>query len=119
MRTVSAWCSSRQGRGEDGVVVEDAGPLLVDAIRGDQRGTAFVAMTDDLEQAVGAELVDRKVAEFVDAEDVRFDVLVQRAFNAAAGVCDAQRVDDFNGTGKQDRLAVVSTRVLTKLFIRA
>ena len=55
-----------QGRGEDGVVVEDAGPLLVDAVCGNQRGAAFIAVADDLEQAVGAELVNRKVAELVD-----------------------------------------------------
>ena len=44
-----------QGRGEDGVVVEDAGPLLVDAVGGDQGGAAFVAVSDDLEQTVRAD----------------------------------------------------------------
>ena len=56
-----------QGRGENSVVVEDAGPLLIDAVRSDQSGTALIAMADDLEQAIGAELVDREIAQFVDA----------------------------------------------------
>lgn len=54
-----------QRRGQHGVLVEDAGPVLVYAIRRNQRGTALVAVADDLEQAVGAELIDGQVAEFV------------------------------------------------------
>ena len=44
---------------QDRVVVEDAGPVFVDAVGGHERGALFVAVADDLEQAVGAELVDR------------------------------------------------------------
>ena len=54
----------QQGRGEDGVVVEDTAPLLVDTVC-NQRGAVFIAVADDVEQVVGAELVDRKVAKFV------------------------------------------------------
>ena len=39
------------------VVVEDAGPLLLDAVGRDGRGAVLVAVADDLEEAVGAELV--------------------------------------------------------------
>ena len=55
----------QQGRCEDGVVVEDAGPLLVGSVGRNQGGTALIAVADDLEQAVGTELVDREVAQFV------------------------------------------------------
>ena len=48
----------QEGRGQGGVVVEDACPLLVASVGGQQRGASFVAVADDLEQAVGAELVD-------------------------------------------------------------
>ena len=48
-----------QSRSEDRIVIEDVGPLLEDAIGGDQGRTSLIAMADDLEQAVGAELVDR------------------------------------------------------------
>ena len=68
-------CSSDlQRRSQGRVVVEDAGPLFVDAVGGHQRGVLFVAMTDDLEQAVGAELVDRQMAEFIDAKERWFDI---------------------------------------------
>ena len=76
----------QQGRSEDCVVVEDAGPLLVGSVGRNQGGTALVAVADDLEQAVGAELVDWEVAQFVHAKDGRFDVLVQGTLDAAAGV---------------------------------
>jgi len=56
----------QQRRGEHGIVVENAGPVLVDAIRRHQRGAALVAVADDLEQAVGAELVDGQVPKLID-----------------------------------------------------
>ena len=55
-----------QCRGEDGVLVEDVGPVFVDAIGGDQGGAALVPVADDLEQTIGAELVDGEISEFVD-----------------------------------------------------
>ena len=55
-----------QSRSEDRIVIEDAGPLLIDPVGCNQGGAALIAMADDLKQAVGAELVDRKVAEFVE-----------------------------------------------------
>ena len=58
--------------------------MLIDAIGGDQSGAAFVAVTDDLEQAVGAELVDGQVAQFVDAQHLRLDVMVAGALDANA-----------------------------------
>ena len=36
--------SVKQRGGEDGVVVEDLGPLLEDTVGGDQRGTALVSV---------------------------------------------------------------------------
>ena len=83
-----------QRRGEHGVLVEDVGPVLVDAVGRDQRGTAFVAVADDLEQTVGAELVDGQVAELIDAQDPGLDVVVQGLLDAAAGLRGGQRIDD-------------------------
>ena len=51
------------GRGQGGVMVEDLGPVLVDAIGCDRDGVAFVALADDLEQQVGAGLVDIWIAD--------------------------------------------------------
>jgi hypothetical protein len=59
------------------VVIEDLWPLLVDAVGGDDRGAALVAMADDLEEQVSAGLVDRKVSKLVQDEDRGLEVLVQ------------------------------------------
>lgn len=77
----------KQGRGEDGIVVEDAGPLLERTVRCNQSAPAFTAVAEDLKQAVRAELADRQIAQLVDAQHLRFDVLDQRAFDAAAIEC--------------------------------
>jgi hypothetical protein len=42
--------------------------VFVGAVGGDHHGSALVALADDLEQQVGAVLVDGQVAEFVDDE---------------------------------------------------
>lgn len=47
--------SVEQRGGQHGIVVEDAGPLFVNPVGGDQRGSTFIAMADDLEQAVCAQ----------------------------------------------------------------
>jgi hypothetical protein len=54
-----------QGRGQGAVIVADFRPLL-EAVRGNHGGAALVALTDHLEQAVGSELVDREIPQFVD-----------------------------------------------------
>src|SRR6202158_6201753 len=57
------------GRGQRAVILEDLRPVFIGAVGGDHHRCALVALTDDLEQQVGAVLVDRKVAELVDDED--------------------------------------------------
>ena len=49
-------------------------------------------MADDLEQAVGAELVDGQVAQLVDAQDLGLDVGRQRLLEAAGSVRGDQLV---------------------------
>ena len=48
-----------QRQGEHGVLVDVADPVIVDFVACHQRGATLVAVADDLEQSVGAELVDR------------------------------------------------------------
>ena len=83
------------------VAIEDAGPLAVHPVCRDQGGAALVAVAQDLEQAVGAGLVNGQVAEFVNAQQRRFDEVVQRALDAAGGLRAGQRVDDVDGAGEQ------------------
>ena len=55
-----------QGGGERSVVVEDLGPFLEHAVGGDEGGAALVALADDLEQEIGAILVDGEIAELIE-----------------------------------------------------
>ena len=55
----------QNGGGEGAVVVEDPGPLFEGLVGGQHDGAAFVALADDLEEQIGAVLVDGQVAEFV------------------------------------------------------
>ena len=49
---------------------EDLGPLLKRQIAGDQRGAAFVALAEDLEQQLGAGFRQRHEAQFIDDEQL-------------------------------------------------
>ena len=84
---------------QHGIVVEDTGPLFVNPVGGDQCGATFIAMADDLEQAVCAKLVDGQIAQFVDAQHTRFDVMLQGALHTATGVCQSQGIDDLDSPG--------------------
>jgi len=56
------------GGGDGGVAVEDGGPVLEGFVGGQDDGTAFVALADDLEEEVRAALVDGQVADFVEQQ---------------------------------------------------
>ena len=72
------------GRGQHGVLVKNAGPVLVDSVRRNQRCTSLVAVADDLEESVDAELVDGQIPKFVNAQDPRLGVALQRVLDAAS-----------------------------------
>ena len=95
----------QQRGGQDAVVVEDAGPLLVDAVGRNGDAAAFVAVADDLEEDVGAELVDGQIAKLVDTQQLGAEVAVQGALDAAAcGGCGGDGVDDVDGAGEEHRV---------------
>jgi hypothetical protein len=50
--------SIEDGRGNSAIAVEDRGPLFEGFIGGNDDGTAFVSLADDLEKQVGSALVD-------------------------------------------------------------
>src|SRR5215470_2153141 len=47
------------------VIVKDLGPFLERTVRGDHDRSLFIAQRDDLEEQIGASLVNRQIAEFV------------------------------------------------------
>jgi len=57
--------SIEERRGECTVVVEDLDPRLVRSIGGEYDRSTLVALADDLEEQIGAALVDREVSELV------------------------------------------------------
>lgn len=87
----------KDGRGQGGIVVEDARPLLVDGVGGNERGAALIAGADDLEEQIGALLVHGKVSEFVDDQQSRCNIVFERPSKRMGGLRSAERVDDFYG----------------------
>lgn len=57
------------GRGDGGVVVEDARPVLVGGVGGDDHDAALVAGADDLEEQVRPALIHGEVAQLVDDQE--------------------------------------------------
>ena len=53
------------GGGNGAIAVEDSRPLFEGFVRGDDDGTAFVSLADDLEKQVGSALIYGQVADFV------------------------------------------------------
>jgi len=82
-----------QRGGEYGVVVEDFRPAFERAIGTHQDGATLVALGDDLEQQVGAELVDRQVPDLVHDDERRFQIALHGAFQGAGTGGSRESVD--------------------------
>ena len=93
------------GGGERAVVVEDLGPVLVGAVGGDHHWGALVALTDDLEQQIGAVFVDRQIAELIDDQQAGFEVAADLALEPVGCLGGGERVDDVDGGGKEHGVA--------------
>ena len=57
--------SIQDGRGNGAVIVEDAGPLFERFVGRQDDGTTLVTLADDLEEQVGAVLIDGQIANLV------------------------------------------------------
>ena len=88
-------------RRQRAVVVEDGRPLLERLVRGQNQGTVFIALADDLEQQVGALFVDGQIAKFVHDQDVGLEIFLHFRDEAAALMCGAEIVDRVDCGGKQ------------------
>jgi hypothetical protein len=63
-------------------------------------------VADDLEESVGALLVDGEVSELVNDEDARLQIFFHFAFEATGGLCGGQGVDDIDRAGEEHGVAV-------------
>src|SRR5215467_8393970 len=89
------------GGGQGAVVVEDLRPVLVGAVGGEEDRRTLVALADDLEQQVGAMLVDGEVAELIDDQHGGLQVTAELVLEAAGRLRGRQRVDDVDGGGEE------------------
>jgi CRISPR/Cas system-associated endonuclease Cas1 len=63
-------------------------------------------LADDLEEQVGAVLVDRQVADLIQDQELGPEVFSEFAFEGAPFLGGAQVVDDIDGVGKENRVAL-------------
>ncbi|MDB6040728.1 MAG: hypothetical protein JWM99_4569 [Verrucomicrobiales bacterium] len=94
------------GRGERGVVVKYFDPVFIGLIGGEDGGSGFIALAEDLEEQIGADFVDGQIPEFIDQEDVRAQVFLEFEFEAVGGLGRGQSIDDINGGGEQCGMAL-------------
>ena len=101
----------QDGRGQGAVMVKDGGPLLKNAVGGNDQRPLFIAEADHLEEQIGAGLVNGERAELVEDEERRFGLFFQFRFEPTRTLRRGQRVHDINGTGKEHRVAVEASRI--------
>jgi hypothetical protein len=91
------------------VAIEDGGPLLEGFIGGKHDGAAFVALADDLEEQVGAALVDREIADLVEDEQRWSELFPEFGLEGAFTLGGGEGVDDaVDGVGKEDALGALA-----------
>jgi hypothetical protein len=88
-------------RSRNGAIpIEDGRPLLEGFVGGQNDRAPLVALANDLEEQVGAALVDGQVTDLVQNERGRRQVPFQFGFERPAALGGAQGVDDVDGIGE-------------------
>ena len=96
----------QHSRGDGGIVVEEARPVFVRLIGGDDGRTFFIAAADDLEEEIGAGFVDGQVSQLIENQPSWSQELLEFAFKPALGLGGAQGVEGLDGGGKEHRVAL-------------
>jgi len=68
------------GGGNGAIAVEDSGPLFEGFVRGNDDGTAFVSLADDLEKQVGSALIYGQVPNLVQNKQSRREIAFELGF---------------------------------------
>src|ERR1700745_3951586 len=66
--------------GNGAIAVEDRGPLFEGFVGGDDDGTAFVSLADDLEKQVGSALIYGQVPDLVQNKQCRREIAFELGF---------------------------------------
>jgi hypothetical protein len=93
-------------RRQRAVIVKYLGPLFKGSIRRDQDCALFIAKRDHLEEQVGTGLVNGQVAEFIENKQCGFGVFLKFLLETTCTPGSTQRVNDIDGTGKENRVAL-------------
>src|SRR6201982_4221630 len=97
--------------GNGGVAVEDRGPLFEGFVGGDDDGTAFVSLADDLEKQVGSALIYGQVPDLVQNKQCRREIAFELGFERPLSLSGTQGIDCVDGVGKQDAVAVLTSSI--------
>ncbi len=73
----------QDGGGQGAVMVEDRGPILEGAVRGNHDRPLFVPQTDDLEEQIRSSLINGEIASLVKDEQRWLGVFFQFLFETA------------------------------------
>jgi len=68
------------GGGNGAIAVEDSGPLFEGFVGGDDDGTAFVSLADDLEKQIGSALIYGQVPHLVQNKQSRREIAFELNF---------------------------------------
>lgn len=99
------------GGGDGAIAVEDRRPLFEGFIRGDDDGTAFVSLADDLEKQVGSALIYGQVPDLVQNKQCRREIAFELGFERPLSLGGTQGIDCVDGVGKKDAVAVLTSSV--------
>lgn len=81
----------------DRIIIEDLAPILERAVGGEDHGALFVPVGHDLEEKVGAILVERQEAQLIDDEEFRRTETVDGARKRVIGLGGGEGVDEVGG----------------------
>ena len=96
----------KDGGGDRGVIIEDARPLLVGRVGGDDDRAALIARADYLEEQIGSALVHGQITQLVDYQKPRSNICLQRLGQGVGCLGGGERVDDVHGGCEQRRHVV-------------
>ena len=99
------------GGGNGAIAVEDRGPLFEGFIGGNNDGTAFVSLADDLEKQVGSALIDGQIPYLVQNKQSRRKIAFELGFEHPLSLGGTQGINCVNGVGKQNAVAVLTSSV--------
>ena len=89
------------GAGEAGIVIEDFGPALVLQVGGEDQRALFVALADELEDEISADLVERHVSKLITHQNAWRQVPAELGAEPVGGLGGHQPVEHVDRAGVQ------------------